>query len=538
MRPHDTVAARNACHNSGLARLSIMGSSESFDAIVVGSGGAALTAAFVTARAGLRTVVLESTDKLGGTTALSGGLIYAPHSRLALDAGIDIPRQQVLTYLGAVARKPVKQELLTAFLDTAPAAVDALAAGGVQFRLTGIPDYYAEKPGAASGGHVLGTQPFDPKGLGEWAAKIRRSPYRDQDENPWVSGTSVAGSLVAAGLKAGVEFRTGTAVTDLVMAADGAVAGVRAKTPAGDAEFAGRGVVIASGGYEFAPELVGEYLDGILEGSWANPGNTGVAIRLARQAGAALDGLGEGQWYPHLKLTDGTYDGAPLFDDCGARNLPGSIFVNAAGQRFVNEATVFQEVGRALSSRDPKNLPAWLVIDQQYVDSYGERAFGPNLDTSSKHWHKAESLAGLAASTGVPADALEATVARFNDGAAEGKDPDFGRGEGAIDRGWGDTAKEGGFTTLAPIATAPYYATRVYSGASGATGGPKIDGRARVLRPDGTPVPGLYAAGNATATFFGEAAPASGSTLGPGITLGYTAGTGIAESVNTGRGTV
>jgi hypothetical protein len=168
-------------------------------------------------------------------------------------------------------------------------------------------------------------------------------------------------------------------------------------------------------------------------------------------------------------------------------------------------------------------------MDARFLDKYGETAFG-HRKLGPPHWLMADSIAALAEKIGVPGAGLEDTVSRFNKGAREGHDPEFRRGESITDQEWGDGDQSGGRTCLAPLEAAPYAATRVYAGCSGTTGGPTIDGESRVLDENGAPIAGLYAAGNIVAGLFGDAAPASGSTLGPGMTFGYLAGRAIARS--------
>jgi len=326
-----------------------MVSGESFDAIVVGSGAAGLSAALTTARAGLRTLVLERTEAIGGTSAMSGGLVYAPGSRLARAEGYEVDRAVVTGYLEAVARRPIDAALLKAFLDAAPAMVDQLLEAGLLLRLTGLSDYYQRVPGAAVG-HVVAVQPFDPETLGGLAARVRHSPYRDCTA-PWTGGMALVAGLVAACTKAGARIWTSCRATQLLTEGT-AVVGVEVHSADAPVLVRASQVILASGGFEFNSALIGEWVGETLEGAWSCPGNKGDGLLMAQTVGAALSAVGEVQWYPLLRLSDEVLEGVPLFADAGpARNLPGSLVVDGQGRRFANESSQYQDFGRALGAR-------------------------------------------------------------------------------------------------------------------------------------------------------------------------------------------
>ena len=178
------------------------------------------------------------------------------------------------------------------------------------------------------------------------------------------------------------------------------------------------------------------------------------------------------------------------------------------------------------------HIPSWLIFDQRYRNSYVFAGLPPGRSLP-RRWsamgsvHRAATLAELAADAGLDPDALAATVARFNGFALAGRDEDFQRGDSAYDRYYGDPRRHPN-PNLAPLDTPPFYAVKIVPGDLGTKGGLRTDERARVLRADGSPIPGLYAAGNTSAAVMGHSYAGAGATIGPAMTFGYIAALDLA----------
>ncbi|MCW2578308.1 MAG: putative 3-ketosteroid delta(1)-dehydrogenase, partial [Modestobacter sp.] len=349
------------------------------------------------------------------------------------------------------------------------------------------------------------------------------------------TGQALAGRLLRGCLDRGIEPRTGMRATRL-LTEDGRVVGVRFETAEGPVDVgAARGVVIATGGFEWDPELVGSFLRGPLDRPASVPTNTGDGLRMAMRVGAALGNMREAWWAPTIDVPTPTGTASWLVN--GERTRPRSIIVNSRGARFANEAVNYNAFGAAFHVVDVTtfeyvNNPAWMVFDHGYWTSYG--LAGHRGDSPVPSWiTRADSIEELADQLGVQPDALAATIKRFNENAADECDPDFGRGGSAVDKWWGDPSRgTGPAATLGPLDTAPYYAVRVYSGALGTKGGPRTDAEGRVLDVDLEPIAGLYAAGNAMAvTAMGMTYGGAGGTLGPALVSGYVAGDAAAAAV-------
>ncbi len=538
-----------------------------FDVVVAGSGAAGMTAALTAARQGLSVVVIEKTGYFGGSTARSGGGVWVPCNSVLRRAGVADTPEQASAYLAHVAGDDVTPERQRALLEHGPAMLDLVrSAAPVDFSwVPGYADYYPEAPGGLACGRTIEPAPLDGRILGAELGHLN-PPYLPAPDGMaitaadyrWLSlGTrhpraiwttaKVAGRMAAtkalrrrtmtlgqalsAGLRsglasAGVPLWLDTPLTGL-LTSDGRVTGVRVSREGQPATIAARrGVLIATGGFERNPAMRAEYQRQPIGTDWTvgSPGNTGDGIVAGQDAGAALDLMDDAWWGPSIPLT-----GGPFF--ClSERSLPGCILVNAAGERFVNEAAPYVDAVHAMYDKhtdDKPHIPAWLIIDQRYRNSYVFAGLPPRKPLPRRWYaagavYRAATLAELAGQVGIAADGLADTVRRFNGFATAGKDEDFARGDSAYDRYYGDPRCRPN-PNLAPLAQPPFYAIKIVPGDLGTKGGLRTDERARVLRQDGSVIGGLYAAGNASAAVMGHSYAGAGATIGPAMTFGYIA---------------
>lgn len=497
----------------------------SCDVLVVGSGAGALAGALLAASAGLRTVVIEKTELLGGTTAYSGGGLWIPLCGPNQRAGVADTRQEVDDYLDATVGAE-HRELRQAYLDHGPGVIEQLEANEwIDFEWRPFPDYFGEAPGARSDGRSIYALNFDVTGHEAAVAALR--PPLPPEKGGWkepfpllIGGRALLARLLVALGDAGVDIRPGTAIEELVLDGTRVTAAV-ASSPEGEIRFdVARGVLLAAGGFERNDQLRRVH-QAPLGADWTlgAPGNTGSALGAAQRAGAATRMLEECWWGPGLVLPDGS-PSFRLFE----RGKPGSIMVNGAGLRFANESWPYDRLGRAMLDGHRggvSHIPCWFVADQDHVDRYGFATARPGRPIGAE-WLEgaavvtADTLAGLAARIEVPPAALAATVERWNESAAGGVDPDFGRGELAFDRFFGDPESTPN-PCVGPLRRAPYWAWKVVPADLGTKGGLDCDARARVKRADGSVIGGLYAAGNTMASWTNHCYPGPGSPIGSGV---------------------
>lgn len=537
-----------------------MAAVEECDVVVLGTGGAGLTAAITAHDHGARVLVFEKADQVGGSTAWSGGQVWIPNNPHMPEVGVEDTREKAITYIMSLSRGLLDQRLVEAYVDAGPEMVTFLEANSpVQFyAVGGMPDYHPEFPGGSvEGGRTLECPTFPFVELGDWAERVTPSPYfpdphitmsetplgqatpcppspeekaRRIAVNERGCGQGLIGRLLRGCLDRGIEPRTSCSATELLIV-DGAVVGVAVDTPEGRLEVHARGgVILASGGFEWNDDLVRTFLRGPMTHPVGIETCTGDGLMMSMRAGAMLSNMREAWWMPVGVVPENANRMGQVLVN-GQRTLPHSIMVNRRGRRFTNEAANYNAFGSAFHAEDVAkfeyaNLPCWLIFDQTYVDRFGFRVAAGGGGGQVPDWVvRADTPGELADRLGIDPVELNITIGRWNEHCVAGRDPDFGRGDSAFDRWWGDPYRKGDpEATLGPLTTGPYYAFEIHSGALGTKGGPRVDGNGQVQHLDGHAIPGLYAAGNVMGSPFGMTYGGPGGTIGPGMVFGFLAG--------------
>jgi 3-oxosteroid 1-dehydrogenase len=519
---------------------------QAYDLVVVGSGGGGLVGAYVAASRGLRTLVIEKTGLVGGTTAYSGAGLWFPGSAPIRRAGVEDSVENARTYLRDVVDDSSRERLQDAYLHAGVQLIDELEKNPwfQSFVHGPVPDYYSSRPGASPYGRTIFPPEIAAADLGDHARIVRKPIPTERwgaDQGPVLNGgRALIGRALAAFLAAGGSLQVNTALESLVVE-DGRVVGVDAISDGQRVRIrADRGVLLAAGGFERNPELREKYQPIPLTGEWSNgaPENTGDALRAGIAIGADTDLLDESWYVPGLVQPDGL----PVFHT-GTR---GGIWVNGAGERFVNETRPYDQAGHEIArlhaTTGVSHIPTHWVFDQRQLDrdSFG----GPPDQPPRPEWFssgalkKASSLAELATLIDVPLEGLRTSIEEFNGYAHTGVDEKFHRGETPWDQMFHHVvgfpaAPEQNYPAkptpewpnplLLPIDTPPFYAATIVLSDIGTKGGLKTDEHARVLRQDGQPIDGLYAAGNTAAAMSGRVYPGAGTPIGSSLAFSYLA---------------
>jgi 3-oxosteroid 1-dehydrogenase len=557
-----------------------------YDVIVVGGGAAGLTAAAVAGRAGSSVLVLEAAAGFGGSTAKSSGGFWVPRNRLMMqwsaadDRFVD-DRDRCLAHMARLSyphryrrgadRHGLSQhewDLIVDYYDNAAdVLVDLESTGDIaymlqtSFREDGLPApaWHETEEDGNTHGRLLTATPLKPESIPEADrfTILTSTPKSDQAMAElgadFGNGVDLIRHLGLAARKYGVELVVSHRVTDL-LTEGGAVVGVIAESPAGERRFGARqGVVFGSGGMEHSRELRERFLRGPIVGSCGAATNRGDFIPIAERVGAALGNTREA-WWSQLPLEPclESFEQSELMN----QNYGDStVVVSADGERVVNEKLTYNERGKIHSRRDAHGGFPYRLLIQIFDDAIVQDRtvwparwpiptaddippyilIGQTLqELTSAIRERLAQLAdrtdGFALSPDF-ADNLTRTIQRFNRFARAGTDEDFNRGATSSERFFSVDIRAEPMpnSTMYPIAeTGPYYAVILGASCLGTKGGPKINTRGQVLRGEGTPIPGLYGAGNCIASPTGEAYWGGGSTLGPAIFNGFRAGQHVA----------
>jgi 3-oxosteroid 1-dehydrogenase len=543
---------------------------KSVDLLIAGSGGGGMAAALAALDSGIEPLVVEKQALIGGATGMSGGMVWLPNNPLMQADGVPDSHEDGLAYFDDVvgdigdASSVARREM---FLTAGNEMVNFLIGKGVRLaRCPGYADYYPNHKGGNSAGRSIEGIPYDAAALGDWGDKLQtmdknwnrgfvvktselvkvgyfnRSPRafalalkvllrtqtaRLRRRRVLTNGASVIGQMLEAlmGLCGGEPpIWTNTAMDDLIVE-NGRVVGARVTREGSSLNIEARkGVLLAAGGFSRNAEMRRRYSgDQPNDAKWslANPGDTGEVLQTAMRLGAKTDLLDEAWWLPSVFVAD------PRARVVGqARQRPGAIYVDGTGKRFCNESNSYVEVGKAMYAN--KAVPCWQIFDEGYVRRYvsGANPFAKRrlpdevIDTGAIL--RGDTIADLACQIDVPSDTLEHTVKRFNEFAAKGLDPDFGRGQSAYNICLGDPGHKPN-AALGPIERAPYYATRVFPADVGTCGGVITNEYAQVLNENDQVIDGLYATGNITATVMGRTYLGAGGSIANTMVFGYVA---------------
>lgn len=546
------------------------------DFLVVGSGAGGMTGALIARDRGLDALIVEKNCCYGGTSALSGGVVWVPNNHQMAAAGIADSDAEGLAYLRQVTRGEVSEARLAAYVKHAREMIRYLEErSAVRFEAAEeYCDYYAELAGGKIGGRSMDPLPFSRRRLGAELHQMQPSPWsgvlnrfhltakeahlilafnartmvfllwrllayyadlpsrlRGLPDNRATLGQALVGSLRRSLMDRDVPLWLNTPAERLILEGGRVCGAIVSRDGRSQRIRARRGVLLASGGFAHNTALRQRYQQHPIGAEWtsAAPGDVGDGILMGEEIGGATRFMHCAWWTPTLKEPDGSNWALIV-----GKAMPGSIFVNAAGHRFTNEAAPYEDVikGQYTSNQTTPSIPCHMVFDAGYRRRYAISRIPPSRiqpdgALPAAYWKsgfltRADSLRELAAAIGVDADGLEATVERFNRDARRGEDPAFGRGANASDRYYSDPGNAPN-PCLAPLERAPFYAVRVYPGDLGTKGGLDCDEHGRVLDTSGAPIPGLYATGNCSAAVMGDSYPGAGSTLGPAMTFGYIA---------------
>ena len=545
------------------------------DVLVVGSGAGGMLNALVAASNRNDVLIIEKAPLWGGSSATSGAGIWIPGSHIAKQAGFDDNLDEAFKYIRGLSADNVPDENIRAYIDQAAPMLKWLVENTpVEYLAFPYPDYHAENPGGSPEGFRTHMPlPLHGRDLGKdvktlrfanpaaslfgylnwhfdetnailyrqpgWFIGLIKSlarywldlPFRltSRKDRRLTLGNALAGGLRMALKDKNVPLWLESPLVEIIEA-EGTVKGAVVNHKGKDIRVkASKGVVLAAGGFEKNAEMREENLPLYPNAPYSGgvTSNTGDSIR----AGIAIDA--------DTMNMQSTW-AAPVFhvpgEDRGRlstveRALPGCIMVNQKGERYLNEAASYHVTGQVMARRHKEHgdgSPSWMIFDHKYRHTF---PMGPLYPIVPDWMHKkgirtilkkANTIEALAEKIDIDPSTLAGTLARFNENAEQGLDPDFHRGEAAYDRMYGDPRNQPN-PNLRPLSKGPYYAMPIYPGDIGTNGGLLTNEKAQVIKKNGKPIEGLYAIGNNAASSMGESYPGAGVTIGPALTFGYIA---------------
>jgi succinate dehydrogenase/fumarate reductase flavoprotein subunit len=567
-----------------LRRCGLSEVSPGYDVVVIGAGAAGMSAALFSAIRGAKTLLVEKTGFVGGTSALSAGSIWIPNTRHASALGATDSAANVEKYLQQIVGNHADVALRAAFLKAGPAAIEVLE-NHSEVKLRAYvrhPDYRSELEGAALAGRALEPYPFDGRLLGE-AFKLVRPPLpeftllggmmvdrtdighllsstksigsllhstrlvaryaRDRVSHGrgtrLVMGNALVGRLLYSLMRQDVDILTGASLAKIAREPGGPVTAATLVSEGASREIGvNAALILAGGGFNRhagrRPAALGT------EAGWSSvaPGSSGDAQDRALEIGARLSArdVSAAFWAPASirRRRDGSQAVFPHF--VLDRAKPGTLVVDSTGHRFVNEAISYHPFALEMLAKGRSAIPAFLIADAVAVRKYGlgmvrPGGWGARAAVADGYLSAADTIEQLAQQLNIDPGQLRETVDRMNQYAQTGRDPEFGRGSTVYQNHNGDASAGGANPNLGRIATAPFYAVRLYPSDIGTSSGLVTDEVARVLDAGNQPIAGLYACGNDMQSIMGGTYPGPGITLGPAIAFAYIAASDAARRV-------
>lgn len=549
-----------------------------YDFIVAGSGGGGMMAAIVAHDKGQKTLIVEKNKTFGGSTSLSGGALWIPNNSFMEKEGITDSEAEGIKYMKSAIGDRTTQARQETYVKVGPEMVDYIEKNTeVEFqRIPGYSDYYPELPGGNAIGRTLEPIPFNKKRLGDWRKKMNppiwplmeKFPVTGKEyhkmsmmrttkvgkkqllktlwriikgrvtgKKPTAMGQALMGMMGLSVKNRNIPMWLNSPIKDLIFEDNKVIGAVIEKEGKLVRVKAEKGVLLATGGFAHNQKMRDKYMQQPVKANWslANKTNEGDGINIGLKYEAAVDIMEDAWWGPASILSDGT----PFFH-VSERAQPGSIVVNKKGKRFTNEAKPYAEMVHILYEKNKEEegstIPCYIIFDARFRSKYsfGIKPAGivPKKDLESGYFTRANTIKELGEKIGVDAENLHNTVLKYNEMAKVGKDTEFGKGDSAYDRYYGDPSVKPNPCML-PILKAPYYCVKLYPGDLGTKGGLVTNEKSEVLKTDGRKIEGLYATGNTSASVMGNTYPGAGATIGASMVFGYVAANEIVAKEKT-----